>query len=309
MTYITLKNQSMLIDPMLAGVDQGWTITDGLARHQGCFAGIVVNRNVSVIPGKSYILKYEVEEYTSGIVRAIVGGVAGTNRNTVGEHEEEFAVPGNATDLTVKFYSDGTLGVRYMNIYPTVLVGEGSLTLGFNANENKFSSTYTFEPDMMAKFTNDLMAFKNGGLWKMNASETRNNFFGTQYSSKIRFICNIDYHGKKLWYNIRLDSIGKWSAPLISIPSDDQFPNGMLSSLLKNNFKSIDGKLWADLLRDINDPNFAHIEPPQERVLKSLFEGRILQGTYIIIELECKDTTEVKLASAEVYYTDVNRAL
>lgn len=297
----------MTIDPMQASVDQGWVVTDGLARHSGCFPGVIPNTSIEVEAGKSYTLEFEVEEYTSGGVYAIVGGVSGTNRTALGVYTQVFAVPANATDLTVKFYSDGTLGVRYMNIYPTVLEGPGALTYGFNARENKFSSSYSFEPDLMVKFIDDFMAFKNGGLWKMNANETRNNFFGVQGTSKVTFICNVDPQSGKLFYNIRLDSVGDWFAPALTTAADDKFPSGMTSRLKKANFKSKDGKLWADILRDMNDPNFDGITPDAARQLAAIFQGRRMQGTYLVVELECADTTEIKLLSADIYYTNVKR--
>lgn len=297
----------MLIDPILAAADQGWTVSDGLARHEGCFAGVIPNTSIAVQAGKSYTLAFEVEEYTSGGVYAIVGGVSGTNRTALGVYTQVFAVPNNATDLTVKFYSEGTLGVRYMNIYPTVLEGPGALTIGFNARENKFSSSYSFEPDLMVKFIDDFMAFKNGGLWKMNANQTRNNFFGVQSTSKITFICNVEPQSGKLFYNIRLDSKGDWFAPTLTTAADDKFPSGMTSRLKKANFKSIDGKLWADIMRDMNDPNFDGISPDSARQLAAIFKGRRMQGAYLVVELECADTTEVKLLSADIYYTNVKR--
>ena len=106
---------------------------------------------------------------------------------------------------------------------------------------------------------------------------------------------------------MRLDSKGAWFSPSLTTIADDKFPNGMASRLKKSNFKSIDGKLWADILRDMNDPNFAGISPDSARQLAGLFKGRRMQGGCLIVELECADTTEAKLLSADIYYTNVKR--
>ena len=69
----------------------------------------------------------------------------------------------------------------------------------------------------------------------------------------------------------------------------------------------IDGKLWADILNDINNPNFATIVDPVQRRLKALFGGRKLQGGWLVVELQCNDATKAEISSCEVYYTDVMR--
>lgn len=306
MTYVTLKNEPLLIDPILAVMDQGWTISNTIARHEGCFPGIITLKNKEVVPG-NYIIQFEVEEYTYGGVYPIVGGVNGINVTSLGLKTQAITVPSDPDDLEIKFYSDGTLGIKYMDIYPVSSEGEGAFTMGFNASENKWPSDYSFHPEYMLKYLDEFITFKDGKLWKHNVNPIRNNFYDVQYTSKIRLICNVDHQGNKLWYNLRLDSKGAWFAPYIATISDDQFPNGMETRLKKGNFKSIDGKLWADILRDMNDPNFATIIDPSDRKLQALFKGRKMQGCCLIIELECADTTEAKLSSVEVYYTDVKR--
>ena len=301
----TLINTPITIDPNEISTSEGWAISGGVARHSGCYPGTIILNNIVVLPSTSYVVEYKVSEYTSGGVYAKIGGVNGTNRTALGEYSQTIDVPSGATDLTIKFYSDGELGIVYFNVYPVVSVGEGAVTIGFNAKENKWTSDYILYPESMIRFIGDLYSFKDGALWKHNANPTRNLLHGVQSTSKITFICNVNNISSKLWFNLRLDSKGTWTAPSLTTASDDKFPNGMVSRLKKNNFKSVDGKLWADILRDINDPNLSGAMPAPEK----LYKGRVMEGTYIIVELECADTTEIKLVSAELYYTDVNRTI
>lgn len=309
MGFTTIENTAITLSPNELATWEGWSISEGIASHSGCFAGVIELIGIEVEEDKVYVVEYEIESYTSGGVYPIIGGVSGTNRTAIGVIKENITVPLGATDLTIKFYSNGELSIKYFNVYPLVSSGEGALTFGFNAGNNKWTSEYVMYPEFMVKFINDLISFKDGKLWIHNLNETRNLLHGVQSSSKIRFICNVEPQSNKLWFNIRLDSKGNWTAPTITTPQDDQFPNGMTSRLKKNNFRSEDGKLWADILRDMNDPNFADLTPDATRQLTALFKGRVMQGSYLIVELECSDTTEIKLLSAEVYYTNVNRTM
>lgn len=304
MGNVTLKNQPILIDPALSAIDQGWEISGDLAKHSGCFSGIITSNTIVLEPGKSYIIIYEVVERVSGGVYAIMGGLNGINRTDIGVYTEQFNIPNGATDTTVKFYSDGVLSVGLTSVFPVLEDAANSITLGFNSEGNKWPTYYPFSVEMMLQFTTSLFSFKGGGLWRHNVNPVRNNFHGEQFDSKIIFIANTEYFKDKLWYNMRLDAKGNWSAPRITTAKTNQFPNGMETALKTGNFKLIDGKLWADILRDKKDPNFAG-----ETELKSLFKGRMMQGGWLIVEMECKDTTEASLASVEIYYTEIERSL
>lgn len=307
MPYVTPKNTLLQISPEQVAVDQGWIVSNGIAYHSGCFPGFI-QAPFSILPGQSYGIKYFIRTYTSGFVYPVVAGITGTPRVATGEWGDTFTVPLDATDLTVKFYADQVLGIQYIQFWPLV-EGNNAVTIGFNTKENRYPSYYDIYCGFMLKFVNDFFCFKDGRLWKQNVNPIRNNFFGVQYKSRIQFICNIDNKKNKIFYNLRLDSLGRWYCPVMTTPVTDQFPNGMESRITKSNWKLIDGVLWADILNDVNDPNFADITPLSTREATALFNGRKMQGKYLVIDLEVAETTEAKLTSAEVYYVEVERAL
>ena len=76
----------------------------------------------------------------------------------------------------------------------------------------------------------------------------------------------------------------------------------MFSTLKKNNVKLIDGKLWAAILKDINDPNF--ISKPEA---EAIFNARQLQGAVLLVRLQCDDDKASDISSIDFYYTHVNR--
>jgi len=83
----------------------------------------------------------------------------------------------------------------------------------------------------------------------------------------------------------------------------------MLSQLKKNNFKLVDNKLWADILNDVNDPNFAGISDPTQRRLDALFGGRKMQGGWLVVDLECQDTQYHEISSVQTYFVETERSI
>lgn len=309
MPEVALINTPLTIDLSESAIDQGWTISGDKACHSGCFAGIAI-APFTATAGKDFVLEYRVDRIDAGAaVYAMVANLDGTTQTAAGLHTQTFTIPADATDLSVYFYGDGVVCLTLVRAYSMLEEPENGVTLGFNELNNKWVTYYSFLPENMLKYMDEFFTFKNGKLYKHNVSNLANHFYGVQYTSKITFIANADPKINKLWYNLRLDSKGGWFAPRLSTLADDQFPNGMTSRLKKKNFKSTDAKLWADILRDINDPKFSAVLDDDARQVQALFEGRKMQGCLLVIELECADTVPVKLVSAEVYYTEIQRTL
>lgn len=299
-----IRNGSAVINLPDDALDNGWEVIEGKARHYACNAGSII-KNIPLNVGTTYNLEYEIEEITSGYVNVSVGSSTGPNRTVVGKYVETLTMSGTGP---VSFFSNGGCLVSTLIIYEANNI-ENGITLAFSEDANRFVTYYSYQAELLVRFKDKFFAYSDGQLWQHNVNETRNNFFGVQYSSKIIFVSNPDPQKEKLWFNIRLDSKGNWSAPKLTTPANDLFPIGQESRLKKGNFKLIDGKLWADILRDKKDPKFASISDVQLRELESLFKGRFMQGAYLIVELECADTTEAKLLSAEVYYTEIERSI
>ena len=292
----TFKNQPVMIDLQTDFSDNGWVFSGGKAIHSACNSGLISKRDIATVAGVSYTIEFTVADYSSGLVYASIGGVQGASISSNGTVKQTIVA---ANTGGISFFSDGNLTLSAVSI--STGSNEG-ITFAFNENADKWVTYYSYQPEMMAKFINSFFCFKNGELWEHNVNPLRNNFFGVQYTSKVRFVSNKDHKKEKLWYNLRLDSKGDWKAPTLITAANDLFPKGMTSRLKKANFKSIDGKLWADILRDQKDPAFT-VE------LDALFKGRKMQGAYLVIELECADTTEAKLTSVEVYYTEIERSI
>lgn len=305
--YSIIQGTTGFIDPAQASVDTGWSADGTYATHTPCNAGTMIAlTDFGLQVGRQYVFTYTVDQWISGSVRIIAGSLNGTSRSANGTYTETLTMTGSNT---LSFYSDGALRISSLQFYDLLLGPKSGRTITFDEKENKWVQEWGWSPELMVKFVDKLFAFQNGVLWLHNSNPVMNNFFGQQYSAQVVFIPNQDYETNKLWYNMRMDSTGGWYVKDITIRPNDQFPNGMQTQMSKKNCKSIDGKLWADILRDMNDPNFYQIPDPALRQAVAMFQGRMMQGGYMVVTLQCDDNTDASLASVETYYIDVKKSL
>ncbi len=301
-TVNILQGQTAYIDPQLEYADSGWEVDGQYATHYPCFPGTM--EYTPALPfedGLQYDFTYEVDNYSSGGVRLILGSQLGTLRSAAGTYTETFTYSDG--DM-LKFYSDGFLRVILLNAAEHLAEPlENGDTFAFHEPSNRWVENYSWLSEMMLNFSSKFFSFRGGQLWEHETNPIAGSFYGTKYPSRITFVINAEYEKDKLWYNVRMDAKGQWYMPSITIPPSNQFPNGMTTRIKKNNVKRIDGKLWAAIMGDINDPNFA-----LQSELNALFGGRKMQGGVLVVELECNDNEPGNIISAEFYYSDVERS-
>jgi hypothetical protein len=87
-----------------------------------------------------------------------------------------------------------------------------SAVFSYKEKASGFPLIYTYSPDFILEANNDVYAWKNGVMYKLNASETRNNFFGVQYDSVLKFFANTEYSVEKIWNSLSLQSTHAWLA-------------------------------------------------------------------------------------------------
>lgn len=291
--FITLQDTPIILDPFELATDEGWAISNGIAYHSICFAGVITLKNIAVEAGKTYVINYEVKSYVSGVVYPIIGGVSGTPVGSIGKKQDTIVVPEGATDLTVKFYSNGELGVSYMNFYPVLENPDNAVTVAFNSANNRWTTTYSWHPQFMLKFINDLYSWNEGKLWKHNVNETRNLFYDVQSYSEIEIIFNVNPTAVKNLYSMRVNGNLAWDVTDIYIRPIVGKEDGQRSWIKKGNFTVYNGQFMADFLRDATDPRFTE-------ELDALFNGANLQGCTASIILRADNTVEVRLVSVDI---------
>ena len=89
-------------------------------------------------------------------------------------------------------------------------------TLTFSESSKGFPSFYSFIPESMVGMNNYFYTFKGGNLYRHNTNELHNNFYGTQYPSKIKSVFNDVPLENKLFKTLNLEGDAKWSATLMT---------------------------------------------------------------------------------------------
>jgi hypothetical protein len=150
--------------------------------------------------------------------------------------------------------------------------GEKS-TIGWDEDKNRWSSFYSFTPEMYSYIQRDLVSFKDGQLWLHNTNTLYNNFYGVQYRSEITpIVCKI---GDKQTFHA-ISFYGIQGEPLKSEWEIEQITNryGQQSRLKKAHFR-LKENLWAaSFLRDTTDTT----------VSNPIVNGRNLRGEELVLK-------------------------
>jgi hypothetical protein len=150
--------------------------------------------------------------------------------------------------------------------------GEKS-TIGWDEDKNRWSSFYSFTPEMYSYIQRDLVSFKDGQLWLHNTNTLYNNFYGVQYRSEITpIVCKI---GDKQTFHA-ISFYGIQGDPLNSEWEIEQITNryGQQSRLKKAHFR-LKENLWAaSFLRDTTDTT----------VTNPIVNGRNLRGEELVLK-------------------------
>jgi len=180
-----------------------------------------------------------------------------------------------------------------------------SYTIAFQKESIKnrvqgWKNFYEFYPEFYGKLQNDYIKFKDGDLWLAGAGVGYNNFFGLQFKRSITYVVNKDYEVTKGFKALSTFSRDTEDVPLIEIPPNVEYPNGMQSRLVKANFRIYNGENYSEILRDETDPTFT--DP-----LDALFNGRPLQGESATITIENDSLEQSALKYCKTVYFYISK--
>lgn len=161
-------------------------------------------------------------------------------------------------------------------------------TLVFSENSDGFTSFMDYIPTYYMTINQELYSFELTGLYKHNASETYNNFYGAQYDSEFTIVDNESALQVKSYLSLSEVANDLWTSPSIETSL------GQASNLIANDFKEpegtfavFEGGYFAGFLNDINSPD-------------GIIEGDTLKGNWIKIKLLNSNTNFVYLLSVGV---------
>lgn len=91
---------------------------------------------------------------------------------------------------------------------------QNKCTLTYSEDSKGFPSFYTYCPEFIKGMNQYLYTFQGGNLWRHNTNNTRNNYYGQQYPSRITSVFNEAPLQNKIFKTINLEGDDAWSATL-----------------------------------------------------------------------------------------------
>lgn len=177
---------------------------------------------------------------------------------------------------------------EYISIFQTGTKSSVTLTpytVGFSEKKNAYSSFYSYQPEWIDCANNVLISWKNGGLY-LHDSATKNNFYGTQYSSYITLVFNEKNIIKKTFDSITIDANVIWDSATIG---DINTSLSQTSNLVASDYELHEGFRHAALMRD-------------SLSLGGVISGDFLKGTWIEVKLNNSATNLVYLSGLYMGY-------
>ena len=87
-------------------------------------------------------------------------------------------------------------------------------TLSYSESVQGWTSFFSFYPDWMIGMNNYFYTFKGGNLYRHNVNNTRNNFYGQQYTSSVESVFNDAPLENKLFKTLNLEGDDTWTATM-----------------------------------------------------------------------------------------------
>ncbi len=174
-------------------------------------------------------------------------------------------------------------------------------TVVFSETINGWTSFMSFIGEWYQKINTRFISFKSGQLWLHQNNPLYNNFYGVQYESNLRFICNKEPFDSKILQVVEEIAKGaQWDC------SDISTPEGQSSELLglydisspntlPADFTKYENRYSANVMRDKNTPNLQSSDYP-------LLNGDEIRSDVFSILLRNNKTTQQNLYGVNLYY-------
>jgi len=294
MSFTTIQNTPITINLNQQANARGWSIVGDSAVHETCNIGVIKQSGYPIVAGLQYEFSYTIDYINSGLITAKLGNVNGVPRSTTGFFVETITAVN--TD-TLEFYSNANVKISPITIrvITNVYNEKPTNTLAWSEKYNKWASFRGYSPDFgFSMFINMFMSL-NGRNWVSTVQSVRNNFFGVQNKSIIKFVANQDQIQPKTFQAISYKS----NKLMITTSDGIETSIGQLSNL-------IDGDFLKDILNDgVSTVNIYSVEGVFSagfmKAKPDVVNGDVLKGNYVTVELIEVSTGVLKLTNITVH--------
>jgi len=301
MSFTILQNTPTIIPLADYAKTTGWTLEDGVAKHEACNDGEinVKGSTISPVSGQSYTVAYEITNLSGGSIRLRIGTTQGVLRTTNGQYVETL-VAGGSNPL-VSFFATGALWLRTIDVKSSVpnVATKKRNTIVFSEQTAKWSTFFSFTSDYGLSLFKDLFTFKAGKMYRHDPSlPTRNNIYGVQYKTIFKFVANggegipksymgLSYEGNQLM--VTTANGVETSLGQVSELIDQDFLKASLDDgMVQIDVYSVEGIYSSSFLRDISNGG-------------DINNGDVLKGSYITVELIQVNNATLRLSNIKVH--------
>lgn len=267
-----IENNSVTFDITPSLTDRGWRYqSPSVMVHEEPNVGDLVINSFQPVPGVIYEYSFTASVQSGGSLVVSMGGVVEDPITSSGYVQGIIQATGN-DPLT--FYAEGNVSISNVNISAQLSVEDRdgkTDTVTWSENRKGWVTFKDIIPESGFSMFTKMFTLKNGNLWEHKVDGTTpNNFYGTQYSSSVKF--PVSSVGVKTYHNIAIHS----NKVLGTTEDGITTQLGNVTDLVTYDFQSREGVHYANKLRDeiMNDK---------------------LKGRYIVVELTDEETKEEKL--------------
>lgn len=161
-------------------------------------------------------------------------------------------------------------------------------TITYAENLQGWTSFHSYNPQWMAGMNNDFYTFYDGKIWKHHSNSLRNNYYGTQHSSIIRTVFNVEPDMPKIFKTIKLKgkSSQSWSADVVS-----DLHTGNIST---NGYQKKEGNWYGYIRRDNNEVDLKFLS---NKAIGVVLAASIISASYVQIVVNGDVVSKLQLKS------------
>lgn len=281
--YTALQNTPIVVNLLTQSQTTGWTDDGIIAYHENSNSGNIVLNTYPITLGNTYNVTYTVLTITSGNVQLQSPGSNGTARTVTGFYSDTITPTSNGF---ISFYSNGNCSITNFVIQNITIIN--AVTINYATDKEKWTDFRTYYPDFALTIRNVVVAAYQGNLYSVtNNGLSRNNFFGVQYPSIIKFVEAknptiikdfeaLSYQANGLMYTT-IDGIQTSLGQISTLIDTDFIKQNLASGGQTFIGYTNDGVYSASFMGDENSDGTVN--------------GDKLQGNYIIIQLITNDAS------------------
>ena len=252
-------------------IDRGWKTpsSNSVTRTSENSGNLEVSYNIA--SDVQYEWSLVVDNISNGSLTITIGGVTSNPITTSGYHQGLITTTTSSDKVLIWSDADATISALNLMVKQTTSEEhKGSDTITWSEQRKGWVTFKDMIPESGFSMYSHLFTLKNGHLWKHTLERTPNNFYGTQYSSKVKFpVASV---GVKTYHTIAVHSNKVLGTTQDGIVTE----LGNVTDLITYDFDSREGIHYANKLRD------------------AILDDK-LKGRYIVVELTDEETNTQKL--------------